>query len=270
MATEEQLIRQLRILYGIAPDTATVDNTGVATANGSVIADLQRRYDDALKTYQSGTLNNTVRQIRLRELTEARKALERARASGNAAVGSAPDPGVDEARKNSELLDSIFGNVRNATLDEGTRELDQRFVGTLRQDRSRLAARGLTGGSAARSTQGRTVSDLLLGRQRLASAADAADQTARQSLDEQRQATERQIKLGAQPDVSQINSLREAQAGLNQAYSGITQQALGGLLMRGADAYRDTNQADAFGRRGFGTLSPGTGRTGSASGSIYN
>lgn len=269
MATEEELIRQLRILYGIAPDSPTVDNTGVATANGSIIADLQRQYDEAARLYQSGSMNHMTNQIRLRQMNEARQALERARSQGGAAVSAAPDPGAAEARKNASLLDSIFGGIRKSTLDDGTRELDNRFVGTLRQDRTRLAARGLTGGSAARSTQGRTLGDLLIGRQRLASAADSADQSARQTLDEQRQNTERQIKLGTQPDVSHVNALREAQAGLNQAYRGITEQALGGLFMRGADSYRDTNQADAYGRRGFGTLSPSAGRTGPAGGSIY-
>lgn len=266
MATEEQLIRQLRILYGIAPDTPNVDNTGAATAGGSAIALLQQQYNEALRRYEGASLRNRDR-LRL-DMIEARNRLDRARSQGNATLASTEDPGAIEARKNSQLLDSIFGNIRNSTLDEGNRELNQRFVGTLRQDRSRLAARGLNGGSAARSGQARTVGDLLLGRQRLASAADSADQTARQSLDEQRQTTERQIKLGAQPDVTQINALREAQVGLNQAYNGITQQALGGLLMRGADSYRDMNQADAYNRRGFGTLSPSVGRTGSASGSI--
>lgn len=264
MATEEELIRQLRILYGIAPEGA-----GPGQGFGADVEALERQLSALPSTitrqervggprggYQNVTRPNPAVEKLKRQIAEAK---------GQQVAGA----DFGEAQKNSQLLDSIFGNIKNATLDEGTRELNQRFVGTLRQDRSRLAARGLTGGSAARSGQARTVGDLLLGRQRLTSAADSADQSARQSLDEQRQATERQIKLGTQPDVSQINALREAQNGLNQAYNGLTQQALGGLLTRGADSYRDVNQADAYGRRGFGTLSPGAGRTGSASGSIY-
>jgi hypothetical protein len=184
-------------------------------------------------------------------------------------TAQAPDAAeLSEAARNRDRLEGVFGGIRRSTLDEGTRDLNSRFTDTLRLNNSRLAARGLTGGSAARSGQSRILSDLLLGRQRLTSAADGADQSARQSLDEQRQATERQIKLGTQPDVATIDSLKQAQVGVNQAYSNITQSALGGLFARGGDVYRDTEEADARGRRGWGTVAPQTSRV-SSGGNYY-
>lgn len=264
MPTEEQLIRQLRVLYGIAPDSPpTTENTSV---NSAALSQFQAERDNARAQMDRHPGN----QYWLHQWIEARDRYDSVNGTANTALQQQPqDPSVAEAAKNRGLLDSIFGGIRKSTLDDGTRELNTRFTDTLRSQNSALAARGLTGGSADRSRQGRTLSDLLLGRQRLAGAADAADQSSRQSLDEQRQQTERQIKLGTQPDVSTINAMQQAQTGLNQAYRGLTEQALGGLLTQGANTYRDVNQADAYGRRGWGAVAPSSGRGGSSGGSFY-
>lgn len=266
MATEEELIRKLRALYGISPEGAD---------RQSFDADIQRLQDELNQTPE--TITERVRPARMSRTGKVRTVANPARErlqqqlldlQGRRAQG--PDRSlVTEAATNRGLLDSIFGGIKRSTLDDGTRELNRRFTDALRGDASSMAARGLTGGSADRSRKSRTLADLLLGRQRLVSAAEGAEQTGRVSLDEQRQATERQIKLGTQPDVSTINALQQASAGVNQAYRGLTEQALGGLLVRGGDSYRDINQADAYGRRGWGTLSPSQGRTGSSSGSFY-
>lgn len=262
MATEDDLIRRLRVLYGIDPNEAAATNNQpeihrlmqeLANQSEMIIPD---------NRYSSGDFDATP----VQNPEHVRISNELARVRGAPQIDAISRA---EANKNRGLLDSIFGGIRKSTLDDGTRELNTRFTDTLRSQNTALAARGLTGGSADRSRQGRTLGDLLLGRQRLAGAADTADQTSRQSLDEQRQQTERQIKLGTQPDVSSINAMQQAQAGLNQAYKGLTQQALGGLFERGADTYRDINQADASGRRGWGMVAPAGGRGGSSGGSFY-
>lgn len=262
MPTEDDLIRKLRVLYGIAPGVADQQSFD------GQITDLQRQLPGLAPTvngWTSGTGASrghatTSVNPAIAQLQDKIAALQRQRSL-------APDQSLTgEADRNRAQLDTMFGGIRDSTLDEGTRQLNTSFVDTLRRNRTSLAARGLGGGSADRSTQSRTLSDLLLGRQRLTSGADAADQTARQSLDDQRQATERQIKLGTQPDISTVNSLRDASNGANQAYHNLTQQALGGLFVRAGDTYRDTNQADAYGRRGWGALSPSQSRSGSAGG----
>ncbi len=268
MATEEELIRRLRVLYGINPadgDQANYDveiqglereRAGLPATTGRRQVPIDRR------GLRRGTRTVAAANPRLAEIDKRLEELKGLKVQ-------APNQGeLAEAARNRDLLEGVFGGIRRSTLDEGTRDLNSRFTDTLRLNNSRLAARGLTGGSAARSSQSRILSDLLLGRQRLTGAADAADQTARQSLDEQRQATERQIKLGTQPDVSTIDSLKQAQVGVNQAYSNITQSALGGLFARGGDIYRDTEQADAYGRRGWGTVAPQQSRANSG-GRIY-
>lgn len=265
MATEEQLIRKLRILYGISPEGADrqsfdLDIRGIEDRMAGLPATIQRTVRGV------GANRDRVETVANPELAALRRQLEEIRGRQVAAPDGSE---ISEAKQNAGLLDSIFSGIRKSTLDDGTRELNNRFTNTLRTTNSGLAARGLTGGSAARSAQGRTLADLLLGRQRLAGAADAADQTSRASLDEQRQQTERQIKLGTQPDVSTINTLQQAQAGLNESYRGLTEQALGSLLVTGSNSYRDINQADATGRRGWGSLAPTAGRTGSAGGNIY-
>lgn len=236
-ASESSLLRQIRELYGIDQVDNDLDGE-IAGINAQIAADTERfKFDEAARN---------------------RIPAARARVAALEASRKTTDRTQTVAARNRTALDGVFGRQRTAALDEGARELDTRFSDTLRSQRQRMAAQGLAGGSADAEQHQDTLSSLLTGRQRLTGAVDTADQGARRSLEDSRMDLERQVKVGAMTDPGSVSALSRASAGVNEAYSNITQQALGGILQNGANTYRETTLADAYGRRGSSAFGMGT------------
>jgi len=177
------------------------------------------------------------------------------------------DGQCQQATQNRELMEGVFRQTRQASLAEGGSQLDERFGQSLRLHRARSGAAGLTGGSADASGRRRMLTDLFKGRQSLRRGADAADTSARNSVNDRRMELERQVKLGTAPDVGSIRALDAQSQDVDEAYRGLPQLALGNLFATGGDIYRDTTEAGAYGRQGGNAFALTSGRTAPVRGS---
>lgn len=270
-ARERDLLNRIRVMYGLDPEGASMagldqEQRDIQRARDLMAAIPQTitRHDTRDRRRPSTQVTNPAYAREQRRIAELEKGLAERRSGV-----TVTDDQRQEATANRGLIDDIFNRQRTAALDEGGRELDDRFMNTLRSHRARVGGQGLTGGSVDKSSRRRILADLFRGRQGLRLGADQADQRGRNALEDRRLELERQVKLGTAPDVGTIGALDQQGAAIGEAYNNLPQQALGNLLVTGADLYRTTSDAGASGRRGSGAFSLTSGSAGSSRGSIH-
>lgn len=279
---EQNLIERIRRMYGIDSGIPTAASGPDVRQLDDAIRQLQERIDAAQQQLDTpyraaypaaghagsqqgvhpGMRPGLEQQIaayrqQLAPLQERRSSLD----------GHAGDAMRDEVARNRGTIDSLLNGQQAAALEGGQSDLDSRLYAWLRQHRAQQGAAGTMGGSTDAAGYRRGLAEYYRGRTQLGSAAADARRSAQRALEDQRLDLERQVRLGTAPDVGTIDALNRQRTDIAEAYRNIPQQALGGLLVQGADTYRQGQVAEAYGRRGWGGTGGGAASsTGSYSG----